>query len=375
MCLTNEWSEKNIYNSFNSFAKGLTYYEYYESINNWRLGKIKTPRSPVEVSLDPIHACNLKCSWCNASRYLKEGLENRRMSDEHLMKLITFLAKWGVRGTCWGGGGESLLHSKMQDGLELAYSLGLENSIATNGTLFNSNLINTAIKTCKWIGMSIDAATKETYFESRKIDLFDKAISNLQELSERSKSTNSQVDIAYKFLIFKENQHEIYKACELAKKIGVKTFHCRPASYTHQGMELKLDNPYDMNLIEEEFEKCRELEDKSFNVFLIRHKFNPDFSAKRDFSQCWAGPLCIQICADNNVYNCPDTRHLESFKLGEHYPNPEKILEFWGSKKHYNIVFNEACKICNWRCTFGYYAKQFQDLFIDNNDPLFRNFV
>jgi MoaA/NifB/PqqE/SkfB family radical SAM enzyme len=370
-----EWSKKNKYNSFNSELKGLTYYEYYEAINNWKLGKIKSPRSPVEVSLDPIHACNLHCSWCNASRYLKEGLEGKRMSDEHLMNLINFLAKWKVRGICWGGGGESLLHSKMSDGLELSYSLGLENSIATNGTLFNDKSIDIAVKTCKWIGVSIDAATKETYFEARKVNLFDKALSNLQQLSERSKVINPLVDIAYKFLIFKENQHEIYKACKLAKELEVKTFHCRPASYTHQGMEKTLENPYDMSLIEEEFKKCEELEDENFNVYLITHKFNEDFSTKRDFSQCWAGPLCIQLCADGNVYNCPDSRHLEYFKLGTHFPNPENILNFWGGENHYNLVFNEACKVCNWRCTFGFYAKQFEQLFIEKNDPLFRNFV
>jgi MoaA/NifB/PqqE/SkfB family radical SAM enzyme len=370
-----EWSEKNKLNSFNSEIKGLTYYEYYEAINNWRLRKIKVPRPPVEVSLDPIHACNLKCSWCNASRYLKEGLEGKRMTDKHLINLVYFLSKWKIRGICWGGGGESTLHSKLSDSLSLSHSLGLENAIVTNGTLFNNDSIDIAVKTCKWIGVSIDAATSNTYFEARKVNLFDKAISNLHQLTERSKVLNPTIDIAYKFLIFKENQHEIYDACKLAKMIGVKTFHCRPASYAHQGMKEKIENPYNMELIEEQFAKCRELEDENFNVFLVIHKFNSDFSTKRNFSQCWAGPLCIQLCADGNVYNCPDSRHLEFFKLGKHYPNPREILKFWGGKKHYDLVFNEACKVCDWRCTFGYYAKQFEKLFMEKEDPLSRNFV
>lgn len=370
-----EWSDKNKYNSFNSEMKGLTYFEYYEAINNWKLGKIKAPKSPVEVSLDPIHMCNAKCSWCNASRYLKTGLEGRRMTDEHVMNLVKFLADWGVRGICWGGGGEPTMHTKLKDALELAYSLGIENSIATNGTLFTDELIETAVKTCKWVGLSIDAGTRETYLKARGIDLFNKGLSNLKKLSDKAKELNSSIDIAFKFLIFKENQHEIFTACKIAKELGVKTFHCRPASYTHQGMEEKLENPYDMELIESEFKKCKELEDDNFNVYLIRHKFNADFSTKRDFKQCWAGPLCIQLCADGNIYNCPDSRHLEEFKLGSHYPNPEAIREVWGSKKHYDLVFDKACKICTWRCTFGYYAKQFERLFIENKDPLYRNFV
>jgi MoaA/NifB/PqqE/SkfB family radical SAM enzyme len=367
-----EWS--NPYNSFNSQYKGLTFYEHYKVINDWRLKK-GFPLPAIEVSLDPIHLCNLACPWCNFAKYLKKGLKNRRMPDSHIMKLIGFLANWDAKAICWGGGGEPLMHTKLGEALEYSFKWGLENSIATNGTLFNDKLIKIAVKTCRWIGVSIDAGTKETYLKNRKKDLFDVAINNLKKLVKEVKRTKSGCDITYKFLIFKENQHEIYQACKLAKSIGVRTFHCRPASYTHQGMEKVIKNPYNMKLIKKEFKKCRKLEDKNFKVYLVTHKFNIDFSTKREFSQCWAGPICIQLCADGGIYNCPDSRHLKKFKLGNHYPNVENIKKVWGSKKHYNLVFRDACKICNWRCTYGVYNKMFEDLFINQKDPLFRNFV
>jgi wyosine [tRNA(Phe)-imidazoG37] synthetase (radical SAM superfamily) len=314
------------------------------------------------------------CSWCNFSKYL-DGTDGRRMPDDHVMNLVRFLADWGTQAICWGGGGEPLMHTKLGDALELSHKLGLENSIATNGTLFNDKLIDIAVRTCRWIGMSLDAGTKETYFAGRKIDLFDKAIENITKLAKKQKELKANCDISFKFLIFKENQHEIYEACKLAKSCGVNTFHARPASYAHQGMKEKIENPYNMDLINEQFGKCRELEDENFKVYLVVHKFNPDFSTKRNFSQCWTGPLCIQICADGMVYNCPDSRHLKDFKLGSHYPSPKEILHLWGSKKHYDLVFHNACKICDWRCTFGCYNEIFEQLFIKNNDPLSRNFV
>lgn len=370
-----EWSQKNKYNSFNSESKGLTFYQYYDIINDWRLHKISKPFPPIEVSLDPIHSCNLNCSWCNASRYMDIGFKGNRMTDEHMIKLTRFLASWGVRAICWGGGGEPTLHTKLGEAMELAYSLKLENSIATNGTCFTDSLIDIAIRTCRWIGVSIDAGTKETYFAGRRIDLFDKATTNLSKLASKQRELQTNCDVAFKFLIFKENQHEIFEACKLAKSLGVHTFHARPASYAHQGMKEKIENPYDMKLIEEQFEKCRELEDENFNVYLVIHKFNPDFSTKRNFKQCWTGPICIQLCADGNIYNCPDSRHLEYFKLGTHYPDPENIARMWGGQKHYDLVFDKACKECNWRCTFGHYNMQFEKLFIDNTDSLCRNFV
>lgn len=370
-----EWSAKNKYCSFNSEAKGLTFFNQYEAINDWRLGKINKPLPPIEVSLDPIHACNLNCSWCNASRYLDVGFKGSRMSDEHLIKLTRFLASWGVKAICWGGGGEPTLHSKLGEALELSHSLKIGNSIATNGTVFSDELIEIAVNTCRWIGVSIDAATKETYCAGRKIDLFNQATNNLRKLAKKQKELQTNCDISYKFLIFKENQHEIYEACKLAKELGVNTFHARPASYAHQGMKEKIENPYNMELINEQFEKCSELEDENFNVFTVVHKFNPDFSTKRNFTQCWTGPICIQLCADGNIYNCPDSRHLEEFKLGKHDPDPEEIARVWGSMKHYNLIFKDACKICNWRCTFGHYNEQFEQLFITHSDPMSRNFV
>ncbi len=153
-----EWSEKNWFNSFNS-AKGLLYGDHYKSI----VGRDFQP--PIEASLDPIHACNLMCQHCNAHRYLVNDYEmkTRRMPDEHLVNLINFLAKWGVRGICFGGGGEPTLHSGLADALQVTKLSGMESSVATNGTVWDDKLILAMAQTCRWVGVSVDAATKETY--------------------------------------------------------------------------------------------------------------------------------------------------------------------------------------------------------------------
>lgn len=371
-----EWSDWA--NSFNSY-KGLTYVKWYESIVDWKNGKINKPLAPIEVSLDPIHACNLLCQHCNAHRYLSdEDKIVNRMSDNHILDLVRFLAKWGVKGICWGGGGEPTLHSKLGEALLLSRDLGIENSIATNGTLFTDELIDIAVKTCRWIGVSIDASTGKTYTIGRKKNLFNKAIFNLGELATKARfnSANPYCDVSFKFLVFDYNQHEIYKACKLAKQLGVTTFHVRPADFSHQGMGdiKKTVNPYNIKLIERQFKKCHELEDDNFKTYTVVHKFNPDFTPRRRFTQCYASPICIQLCANNNIYLCPDTRHNDFYKLGEHNP-PEKILDVWGSKLHYDLVFKKGCSACKSRCTFSPYNEQMEKLFINQNDPMCRFFV
>ncbi len=368
-----EWSKKNWFNSFNS-AKGLLFSDWYKAIDKWRLGEGK-PLPPIEVSFDPIHACNLNCEWCNASRYLNYDMKDRRMTDEHIMNLTQFLGEWGVKGICFGGGGESTLHTKLPDAMRLAKKLGVDTSIATNGTVFTDELIDTLARCCRWVGISMDSATPVTYEIGRKVNLFDKAISNMKKVNDRVKELKTNCDVAYKFLIFQHNQHEIYDACKLAKETGVKDFHARPADFSHQGMDSKLDNPYDIENIFKQFEKCHELEDENFRVFTVIHKFNKDFTPVKDFKQCYAASICIQLCADGNIYLCPDQRHSSLYKLGTHYPDPKNILNVWGGKKHYDLVFKTGKKACKTRCTYAPYNIQAELLFINKDDPMCWRFV
>ena len=372
-----EWN--NPFNSFNSW-KGLLYSPWYQSIRDWKDGKIKAPMPPVEASLDPIQQCQLRCSHCNASRYLEHPPKDKmiRIPDRQLFNLIKFLGEWGVKAICFGGGGEPSLHNKLGEALLWTREMGMEASIATNGINFNAGLIGVAIRSCRWIGVSVDSATSETYLKGRKKGLFNKTISNIEKLSYQAKKINTKCDISYKFLIFEYNQHEIFDACKLAKKLGVKDFHVRPADLSHQGMDEKYKGKaksYDIPLIKKQFEECHKIENENFRVFTVVHKFNDNFVSEKNFENCVASPCCIQICPSGEIFLCPDQRYNNKYKLGEWYPNPEKILEFWGGKQHYNLVFKIGRKMCNTRCTFNPYMEQCEQLFISDKDSFCWKFI
>jgi len=313
---------------------------------------------------------------CNASRYLEDKNNPlRRFSDDHMMNLIKFLAKWGVKGICFGGGGEPSLHTKLADAIFLARELGVETSVATNGLILTPALLK-AYAQCRWVGVSVDAANKETYMIGRKLDGFEKVIHNIDRLVEYIHFTHNKCDVAFKFLIFDYNQREIFDACKIAKSLGVKDFHARPADFRHQGMTAQQQNNfYDINNIEEQFIACHNLEDEQFRVFTVVHKFNQDFTPRRKFTQCYASPICIQLCANGNIYLCPDQRHVDFYKLGTHYPNPKNILKLWGSKLHYDLVFKRGCSACTSRCTFSPYNEQCERLAINKDDPMCTAFV
>jgi len=372
-----EWNKKNEFNSFNSW-KGLLYSEHYKAIIDWRDGKRYAPLPPIEASLDPIHACNLRCSHCNAASYLISDLKDRRMEDEHLHKLVNFLGEWGVKAICYGGGGEPTLHSALPEMLYLTTAKGMQSSIATNGTKIagNTPLLHAMADNCRWVGISVDAATPETYSIGRKKNAFAETIAGIKALAEEVKIRKTKCEVGFKFLIFDYNQHEIYDACKLAKSLGAKDFHARPADFSHQGMgDLKqAKNPYDLKEVYKQFDRCRELEDDDFRVFTVVHKFNSDFTPKKGFKQCYAAPIALQLCADGNCYFCVDQRHQDKYKLGSHEP-PENILRWWGGKNHKDLAFGNTPSQCYTRCTFGKYCEQCEALFSDSSDPMCVNFT
>lgn len=369
-----EW--KNEFNSFNSW-KGLLYAKWYQSIRDWKDGKIAAPMAPVEASLDPIHRCNLMCDHCNAHKYLvDEDIALSRMGNRHILELTKFLGVWGVKAVCFGGGGEPTMHPMLAEALDVCTEAGMQSSIATNGTLFNKPLIESMARNCRWVGISIDAACKETYLKGRKADKFDVAVENMRLLVDEVKRTGSKCDVSFKFLIFKYNQGEIYSACKLAKSIGVKDFHARPADLTHQGMGNLKDGMggYDVADVLNQFEMCQTLNDDKFRAFTVVHKFDANMKPKKDFSHCYASPCCIQLCADGGVYLCPDQRFQEQYKLGSH-SNPTDILSFWGGEKHKELVFKTGKPMCTSRCTFNTYNKQAEELFMKDNDPMCKFFI
>jgi len=279
---------------------------------------------------------------------------------------------------CFGGGGEPTLHPKLAEALKVCHESGMDASIATNGVSFSDELIDAMAKYCRWVGISVDSASAATYKKGRKKDCYGYTINNIKKLSARVKELDTKCDVSFKFLIFKYNQTEIYGACLTAKDIGAKDFHARPADLSHQGMDEKYKgkaNPYNIEWIKHQFEQCQELDDENFHVYTIVHKFDENFLPAKRFTQCYASPCCMQVCPSGEVFLCPDQRYNDNYKLGEWYPDPKKILEFWGSKKHYELVFKTGAKMCHTRCTFAPYCEQAERLFINEDDPMCKWFI
>ena len=376
-----EWSDKSKYNSFNS-NKGLTYLEsHYIPTAKWFKGETNYLPPPIEVSLDPAHLCNFKCGHCNAQRYLINSPDDvpsdkRTMTKEHLEGIIDFTSGWGARGVCIGGGGEPLMNRNVWHLPSYIAGKGMKSAFATNGSLINDEIAEEMMYS-RWVGVSLDSGTREVFKRVHDVDMFDRVIGNVKRLVKTKEKTGSKIDIAYKFLIRPDNWMDIEEACKIAKDIGVRDFHARPVDLERKDYENAMEANYRIEEIQEAFHRCHQMEDgDDFRVFTVMHKYDPEFKVQHTFKNCVASTLMTQICSDGNTYVCADHRIEDRFKLTNHFPDPKKILEFWGGDKHRKLLKSiNVDKECG-RCTYGEYARQLEELAMSTkgDDPMCTDF-
>ena len=359
-----EWSNSTKYNSFNS-DKGLSYYENYKNIVAWMNGETDKLMPPIECNLDPFAECNLRCYFCITQRYLRtnraEVGEMRQLPTEYMFRLVNFLASWGVRGLCISGGGEPSLHKDIHRIIQHAVEAGMDVAFVTNATLITDKLAE-ALMQCRWVALSIDSGDFQTYNKVKGVNLFDQAVVNIAKLAQLRTKTNSKVDLCFKFLIVPENQHQIYNACKLAKELGVQDFHARPVDFERDDIEGARKLNMDIDSIHEQFEKCHKLDSKDFHVYTITHKFDPKFHVKYDYSACLAAPILLPILTDGNAYLCVEHKMEEKYRLGSCYPDPENILDWWGSDKHRQMIKNIVPERDCSRCIYSGYNQQIEQV-------------
>lgn len=361
-----EWSSP--YNPFNSM-KVLLWREHLQGCAS----NIYLP--PITVDIDPSNRCNFDCVWCNAFDMMNSKAKTKDMSGPHMERLAEFLASWrdkngnGPRSACIAGGGEPFMNPETPSLLEYMHRNDLECGVITNGSIITNEVAKIIAKTCRWVGISMDSATKETFNKIKGLkpnsDIFYKILENIKKLTTYSEQTNC--DIAYKYLIHPENAAEIGEAAKLAKSLGCRDFHVRPVGWINltktDGSTIDL-NSYS-SFINKGMEQARDLEDDNFHVYGITHKFKPDLTPKKNFSKCRAIPLLPTFGADGWVHTCFDMRGNENLKLCRHDPDPSEIERFWGSRNHIDVVKSIDVEKCP-RCTFSAYNEIIEKVIIDD---------
>lgn len=379
---TEEW--KNQYNPYNS-NKLFAHVHRWEGI---RRGEEIPP--PSTISIDPLNLCDEKCIFCNADFVMDEN-KGSRLKKEILEKIPDFLHGWDdgtykVNTVCVGGGGEALLNKYTGKMIEEIIERGIEVGVVTNGTQIDRWNNLEALSKATWVGISINAGTKETYDKVHQKDEFDHVIANVGELVRYSQAKGTRLaqpemgpGLGMKYLLHPYNVGEVVQATKLAKEIGFRNIQIRPVSPTwfnsKEEASLHKFTPEHLEIFRGQIKEAMKYHDETFEVYGVTHKFNPDFTPKNDFKSCYAifmNGVLMPPSGRNKTEGqydwgeCCDRRGDDLLTGIKDGIDLSQIRDFWGSPKHWKMHDDIIVDKCP-RCTFSPHNKIYENAIAKNS--------
>jgi MoaA/NifB/PqqE/SkfB family radical SAM enzyme len=289
---------------------------------------------PIYMEMSPIGACNHRCVFCGLDFM---GYKNRKLELPMLRKLIPELGKLGLKSIMHGGEGEPLLHKGFPEIVELTVAGCIDAALTSNGVLLKKDLAETLIKHCKWVKISINAGTADTYSKIHRTKPadFDKVIANMSYAVELKKKHNYSCTLGMQVILLPENRNEIEILAKTAKNIGMDYLVVKPYSqHTQSETELYKDIKYGGDTV-----LADALKRHNSNGFSVVFRLNTmkkwDESA-RSYKRCLALPFWSYLDAGGNVWGCSVYLEDKRFLYGNVYENSFK--EIWEGELRKNSM-------------------------------------
>jgi MoaA/NifB/PqqE/SkfB family radical SAM enzyme len=121
---------------------------------------------PALCNIAVTNSCNAACDFCNFARGNVASSDLRWIDADQFGRALDILHKRGVRYVSFFGG-ETLLHSRLADMIEMSIARGMGPAVITNGWLLPLQLDRLAAAGLKTVYVSIDAPAMAVHEENR----------------------------------------------------------------------------------------------------------------------------------------------------------------------------------------------------------------
>ena len=244
----------------------------------------KRHQAPITAEVDPSNYCNNRCSFCCFESYLQENQVH--LSYDLYLKFLREFRTLKGQSITFTGGGEPLMNPEFLRMAVAARDRGIEIGLVTNGTLLHT--IAGQENLFRFIRVSLNAATPETYYKVHGTDSFSNVIHNLSRLMD----LKDRPDVGISFVVCPDNEHEIEAIQAIGEKLQVDYVVVKPDTNSKTPV---ICNPKNKDRV-------------------IVSKVN---KVDRDYRvACAVAGLIFQLGANGDVYYCCIVRGNEEFKLG-----------------------------------------------------------
>ena len=294
--------------------------------------------SPVTIELDVCSSCNHKCAWCVDPPGIHS---NCLMPVEVAKKIMEEAKELGVKGIVFKGGGESTLHPHIDEIIQIANELCFEVGLVTHGgKLNNKKLLDSLIKYCAYIRISIDGPTPESRKEIHGVDDFNSMIEGIKKLMALKQQKRHPL-VGATFCLDYSRRTLIGKCIQLGEELSLDYILIRPPFCEEIGFPSP-HTPEKAAILRNEIRRAAGnftgkvsvlagnwIGDKELEVLYSKVKENN--LSRRDLSirqfknngiehvtkRCLASSLFLVITAECEVYGCCCLRGIKEFLFGK----------------------------------------------------------
>lgn len=196
-----------------------------------RLADIADGRQPppVNVEIDLSNRCNLGCRDCHFAHVHSKGPHERArthntgdlMRTDLAIDILRQLDVAGVRSVTWTGGGEPMLHPDFMDIIGAGW---LDQGLYTNGTYIDANKAAVLKNRMRWVYVSLDRYTRDSYRAYKRTDAFDRAVLGIRHLVRAT----GQATVGVGFLLDATYWEDAQDMAEMALDLGADYVQFRP---------------------------------------------------------------------------------------------------------------------------------------------------
>ena len=291
---------------------------------------------PVTCEIDPSNKCPLDCSFCMYKDFLDK--DRTDLDWDIYCDLIDSLRIDNCKSITFTGGGEPLMHPKINDMVRVAANWGFQIGLITNAVMLS---VLDRPELFKFIRISLDAGSREVYRKVKGKDKFDQVVKNIKGLMKVIDTEQTTVGLS--FVVTKDNYQDVEAATDLCDELGCSYIQFKPDV---------TDDSY--------YKRIMSVNGQSIKT--DRYQADTDLPCKI------AGLIGV-VSANGKVYYCCQKRGDESYCLGDLRDGDFSYI--WHSRFNVKPSFEECPP-----CRYMNYAKGVEG-FIEGADLFYkhRNFM
>jgi sulfatase maturation enzyme AslB (radical SAM superfamily) len=318
-------------------------YQYAEVVH-WMKNQSTMKILPAQVDIDLTNVCNQDCYYCNSAVFRADFPVQKKYTE--YISLLDKLAGWRqhspnsygtTHSITYPGGGEPTVLIGYEKVIEHTIDLGFLTSITTNGSNLNKLLENVSVdklRKLSWIGIDIDAGSKDLYEQIRKSltanSLFDKVISNAQELIKVG------VNVDFKVLLnpYNDNLAALSDLFALVSRLNGRMIYFRPVIVNGEAHNITAD--------------ILEMLKNLSVTFGLPYQVNTNKTIPRNYKKCHQMFHFPVFCANGKMYLCCEGKGNPQFELGSW--DTADFRDIWLSEQHWeiynktNVAFCQPCR-------------------------------